>query len=108
LPAFAFIFDAEELVLSNFHLFHSIAAARGDGLRPELAAFFRDRSAQVVDLAGIREPTRIVSGPTPLPRVLPSNVVLFTTAHALVDKEPQPAKRRPRVGRARNLTRKKS
>jgi len=63
---------------------HRLAAARGDGLRPELQALFEHRAEtieanpSVVELNSVHPSGLVQAGPCPTPRVpdfLPGNVV---------------------------------
>lgn len=76
--------------------FHAMAAAQGDGLRPELRALMERRQAlendaRIADLAGLRGDT-VQAGPNPAPApgaFRPGNVIDFTSraAEIAVDAE---------------------
>ena len=85
------------LPLNNFH---AIAAARGDGLRPEFMALIGRLAAEnaVADIALHRGDARIQAGPNPkgaIGTALPEGVVRFPSATRNTNSQPgvMPAKR---------------
>jgi len=50
------------------HNFHSIAALRGDGLRPELRKLFQNLSIDPHSELHIRHDGMVQAGPDPVPR----------------------------------------
>ena len=74
--------------MSGLIAFHAIAAARGDGLLPELRDLLEYREARqadpaIVELSAIREDRMMQAGPSPArrdPLFLPGNVVRFGPA----------------------------
>ena len=85
------------LPLNNFH---AIAAARGDGLRPEFMALIERIAAEsaVADIALHRGGAQVQAGPNPAGLVgatLPEGVVRFPSATRNTNSQPgvMPAKR---------------
>ena len=72
----------------NLLTFHKIAAARGDGLHPQLVAFLEEYirgyiSANVEDLAAHRGDEHIQAGPNPARQLdgpFPEGVIRFSPA----------------------------
>jgi hypothetical protein len=58
--------------------FHSIAALRGDGLRPELQALFDRLAANPRSELFVRDDGMIQAGPNPASETGPSNVARLT------------------------------
>lgn len=91
---------------------HRIAAARGDGLRPELLELLQranvTAAANVVSLDSYRKDGRQQSGPVPVTTPagpMPENVVPFrTTVPQPAKKAAAPKRQAPRKSRARRLT----
>lgn len=80
--------------------FHAIAAARGDGLRPEFLALIDRLEAEgaVADIARHRGDVQIQAGPNPagvIGSVLPDGVVRFPSTTLNTSSRPgaMPAKR---------------
>lgn len=69
-----------------FSILHSLAAERGDGLRPEFLELLRQReeitgqNANVVELSNHRDGTMVQAGPNPVSRLgsaMPDKVFRF-------------------------------
>lgn len=80
--------------------FHAIAAARGDGLRPEFRALIERIAAEsaVADIALHRGDAQVQAGPNPrgaIGTALPEGVVRFPSATRNTSSQPgaTPAKR---------------
>ncbi len=84
--AFRFATTIDEKKMNGLMRLHTIAAARGDGLRPELVALFR-KSANAIgadpkieQLSSYRTNSAIQAGPNPVASVngaMPEGVLMF-------------------------------
>jgi hypothetical protein len=82
---------------------HTIAAARGDGLRPELVALFRERAntmgadSKIEQFASYRTDAATQAGPNPVASVngtMPEGVLMFPGPKSLrADATPAPRRR---------------
>jgi hypothetical protein len=68
--------------MTNFLNFHVLAAARGEGLHPELRLLFERAATSPVAAVAIRHDGLLQSGPDPASEIVPErvNVALFPQA----------------------------
>jgi hypothetical protein len=76
--------------MTTFLSFHAFAAARGEGLRPELQLLFERATMSVFANAVIRQDGMLQSGPDPASEIVPErvNVSLFRQISARPTGEP--------------------
>ena len=60
--------------MTNFLNFHFLAAARGEGLRPELQLLFERAATSPVSDVAIRRDGLLQSGPDPVSEIVPERV----------------------------------
>jgi hypothetical protein len=76
--------------MTTFLSFHAFAAARGEGLRPELQLLFERATMSVFSNVVIRQDGMLQSGPDPASEIVPErvNVSLFRQISARQTGEP--------------------
>ena len=76
--------------MTTFLNFHAFAAARGEGLRPELQLLFERAAISAISNVVIRQNGMLQSGPDPASEIVPErvNVSLFPQISARQTGEP--------------------
>ena len=83
--------------MTNFLNFHAFAAARGEGLHPELQSLFERAATSPFSDVAIRHDGGLQSGPDPASEIVPErvNVSHFLHASARQADEPNQNSERP-------------
>jgi hypothetical protein len=68
--------------MTNFLNFHALAAARGEGLHPELRLLFERAAMSPVSDVAIRRDGLLQSGPDPASEIVPERVNVLLFPHA--------------------------
>ena len=78
--------------MTSFLNFHALAAARGEGLRPELRLLFERAATSPFSDVAIRHDGLLQSGPDPASEIVPErvNVSLFSASLSPADGRTEP------------------